>query len=119
LHWKRNNLLMRSETGNDAMEVDMTRLAFATGGPRHQTRFVIVNDRLPRTDEHCALCGGRIEKGYIRDSRTRLIYCDTQCFAGVMAIKSKLAVITASAALGSPAFAEFLQTDITLPTRRR
>jgi hypothetical protein len=36
-----------------------------------------------------------------------------------MAIKSKLAVITASGALGSPAFAEFLQTDITLPTRRR
>jgi hypothetical protein len=60
----------------------MSTLAFATGGPLHRTRFVIVNDRLPRTDEHCALCGGRIEKGYVRDSRTRLIYCDTQCFAG-------------------------------------
>jgi hypothetical protein len=36
-----------------------------------------------------------------------------------MTIKSKLAVITTSAALGSPAFAEFLQTDTTTPTRRR
>jgi len=60
----------------------MSTLAFATGGPLHQTRFVIVNDRLPRTNEQCALCGGRIEKRYVRDSRTRLIYCDTQCFAG-------------------------------------
>jgi hypothetical protein len=59
----------------------MSALAFAAGGPLHQTRFVIVNDRLPRTDEHCALCDGRIEKGYVRDPRTGLIYCDTQCFA--------------------------------------
>jgi hypothetical protein len=65
-----------------SMEVDMSTLAFATGGPLHQTQLVIVNDRLPSTDEHCALCGGRIEKGYVRDSRTRLIYCDKQCFAG-------------------------------------
>jgi hypothetical protein len=56
-------------------------MRFATGGPLHQTRFVIVNDRLPRVDEHCVLCGGIIEKGYVRDRRTGLIYCDTQCFA--------------------------------------
>ena len=60
----------------------MSTLAFATGGSLRQTRFLIINDRLPRTDEHCALCGGRIEEDYVRDSRTRLIYCDTQCFAG-------------------------------------
>jgi hypothetical protein len=47
-----------------------------------RTRFVLVNDRVPRTDEHCALCGGIVEKGYVRDSHTRLIYCDPQCFAG-------------------------------------
>jgi len=29
-----------------------------------------------------ALCGGLIEKGYVRDSRTQLIYCDTHCFPG-------------------------------------
>jgi hypothetical protein len=55
---------------------------FATGGFPQGIRFVLVNNRIPRTDEHCALCGGLIEKGYVRDSQTRLIYCDTQCFAG-------------------------------------
>ena len=55
-------------------------LAFAI---RHRrTRFILVNDRLPRTDERCAMCGGILEKGYIRDSQTRLIYCDTRCFEG-------------------------------------
>ena len=55
-------------------------LAFAIS--RRRTRFILVNDRLPRTDERCAMCGGILEKGYIRDSQTRLIYCDTRCFAG-------------------------------------
>jgi hypothetical protein len=46
------------------------------------TRFVLVNDRVPRTNQHCAFCGAIVEKGYVRDSLTRFIYCDTQCFAG-------------------------------------
>ena len=51
-------------------EVDMnTNLTFATDG-FPQLTFVLVNER------------GTIEKGYVRDFRTRLIYCDTQCFAG-------------------------------------
>ena len=63
-------------------EVDMnTNLTFATDG-FPQLTFVLVNERMPRNDAHCALCGGAIEKGYVRDFRTRLIYCDTQCFAG-------------------------------------
>ena len=45
-------------------------------------RFLLVNGRVPRMDQHCALCGGIVEKSYVRDSQTRLIYCDTQCFAG-------------------------------------
>jgi hypothetical protein len=65
------------------MELDMfTNLTFAPGRLACQTRFVLVNDRVPRTDGHCALCGRIIEKGYVRDSQTRLIYCDTQCFSG-------------------------------------
>jgi hypothetical protein len=44
--------------------------------------LVLVNNRIPRTDGHCALCGKIIEKGYVRDLQTRLIYCDTQCFPG-------------------------------------
>jgi hypothetical protein len=59
-----------------------TDLTFATGRFPPAIRFVLVNNRVPRTRQHCALCGGFIEKGYVRDSQTRLIYCDTQCFAG-------------------------------------
>jgi hypothetical protein len=47
-----------------------------------RTRFVLVNDRVPRADAHCALCCRKIEKGYVRESQTRLLYCDTQCFTG-------------------------------------
>ena len=57
-------------------------LTFERSGFLHRTRFVVVNDRIPRTDGHCALCGKVIERGYVRDSQTRLIYCDTQCFPG-------------------------------------
>jgi hypothetical protein len=57
-------------------------LIFARSGFLHRTRFVLVNDRVPRTDGHCASCGRNIEKGYVRDSHTRLIYCDTQCIPG-------------------------------------
>lgn len=47
-----------------------------------RTKFVLVNDRIPRGDERCALCGSAVVKGYVRDPQTRLFYCDTQCFAG-------------------------------------
>jgi hypothetical protein len=57
-------------------------LNFVRSGFLHRTRFVLVNDRTPRTDGQCALCGRAIENGYVRDSQTRLIYCDTQCFPG-------------------------------------
>ena len=59
-----------------------TDLTFATDRFSKAIRFVLVNNRVPRTGQHCALCGGPIETGYVRDSQTRLIYCDTQCFAG-------------------------------------
>jgi len=44
-------------------------------------RFVVVNNRIPCTDQCCALCGGIIENGYVRDSQTRFVYCDSQCLA--------------------------------------
>ena len=59
-----------------------TDLTLATRGFRRAIRLVLVNDRVPRTDQHCALCDGLLEKGYVRDSQTRLIYCDTQCLPG-------------------------------------
>jgi hypothetical protein len=49
-------------------------LTFAAGGFPQAIRFVLVNNRVPRTDQHCALCGGLIEKGYVRGSQTRLLY---------------------------------------------
>ena len=55
---------------------------FATTVLRCQTRFVLVNGRVPRTNQHCAFCSAIVEKGYVRESLTRFIYCDTQCFAG-------------------------------------
>jgi hypothetical protein len=46
-------------------------LTFARGGFMRRTRFVLVNDCVPRTDGHCALCGGIIEKGYVRSIHER------------------------------------------------
>lgn len=54
-----------------------------------RTRFVLVNDRICG-DADCALCGVKIKNSYVRESRTRLLYCDTQCFAGhAIALKSR------------------------------
>ena len=55
-------------------------LTFAMSGFLHRTRFVVVNDRIPRTDGHCALCGKVIERGYVRDSQTRLITATRSVF---------------------------------------
>ncbi len=43
-------------------------------------KFVLVNERIPRANAWCALCCTRIDRGYVRDPHTRLLYCDTQCF---------------------------------------
>jgi hypothetical protein len=40
-------------------------LTFARSEFSHRTRFVAVNDRIPRTDGHCALCSRIIERGYV------------------------------------------------------
>jgi ribosomal protein L24E len=69
------------------MSANLTQTS--TGGFLCRTRFVLVNDRVPRRDADCALCGSKIEKGYVRESQTYLFYCDTQCFAGrAIAIKN-------------------------------
>jgi len=59
-----------------------TDLTFATGEIPHAIRFVVVNNRVPCMGRHCALCGGLIKKGYMRESQTRLIYCGSECLAG-------------------------------------
>ena len=50
--------------------------------PSLQPKFVLVNDRVPRLDANCALCCAKIERGYVRDPQTRLVYCDPHCFTG-------------------------------------
>jgi hypothetical protein len=50
--------------------------------PSLQPKFVLVNDRVPRMDTNCALCCAQIERGYVRDPQTRLVYCDPHCFTG-------------------------------------
>jgi hypothetical protein len=72
----------RQTAANRSRSTVSANLRFATCRFPHPTRFVLVNDRVPRNDRHCALCGGTIEKSYVRDFKTGLIYCDTQCFAG-------------------------------------
>ena len=59
-----------------------TDLTFATDRFPSAIRFVLVNNRVPCTAQHCSLCRGLIESGYVRDSQTQLIYCDSQCLAG-------------------------------------
>ncbi len=44
-------------------------------------RFVLVNERSPRAEAACTVCCTRIDRGYVRDPQTRLLYCDTECFA--------------------------------------
>ena len=60
-----------------------------------QIRFILVNDRAPRTNTTCALCSLKIKNEYVRAPWTGLIYCDAQCFAehekmSVSALKSNV-----------------------------
>jgi len=59
-----------------------TDLGYATVRFSRAIRFILVNNRVPRADQHCASCNRLMERGYVRDSQTRLAYCDTQCFGG-------------------------------------
>ena len=55
--------------------------ASRTGSPP-RLRFVLVNERVPRTDANCALCCAKIERTYVRELQTRLVYCNAKCFSG-------------------------------------
>jgi hypothetical protein len=59
------------------MHVDQTRTS--ADGCVNRLRFILVNNRVPCGGESCARCGEMIESGYVRDSKTGLVYCDTQC----------------------------------------
>ena len=43
--------------------------------------FILVNDRTPRADVHCALCCSKISGSYVREIGTKFCYCGRRCFA--------------------------------------
>jgi hypothetical protein len=43
-------------------------------------RFILVNDRTPRSDAHCALCCIKITGSYVREISTKFCYCSRRCF---------------------------------------
>jgi hypothetical protein len=62
--------------------MNTTPTSAGPGAHSLQPKFVLVNGRVPRADAYCALCCAKIERGYVRDPQTRLIYCDPHCFTG-------------------------------------
>jgi hypothetical protein len=44
-------------------------------------RFVLVRGRTPFRKTHCACCNQPISARYLRDTGTRLYYCDLDCYA--------------------------------------
>jgi hypothetical protein len=46
-------------------------------------KFVLVNNRTPRRQAFCAVCGEPLRENYLRAIATRLAYCDFRCYATV------------------------------------
>jgi hypothetical protein len=44
-------------------------------------RFILVNGRTPRPQSCCVMCDQPVEKSYLREIGTHLIYCDHDCYA--------------------------------------
>ena len=45
-------------------------------------KFVLVNERSPRTQSFCALCCEPIGESYLRELTTHLSYCNYNCYLG-------------------------------------
>jgi hypothetical protein len=45
-------------------------------------RFVLVNDRTPRTPSVCTACSRPLESGFLHDLSTRRRYCGIECHPG-------------------------------------
>ena len=43
-------------------------------------RFILVNDRTPRSDAHCTLCCSKVTESYIREIGTKFCYRGCGCF---------------------------------------
>jgi hypothetical protein len=45
-------------------------------------KFIVVNGRIPRRQCFCSLCSEPIGETYLRETATRLSYCDYKCYVG-------------------------------------
>ena len=43
-------------------------------------KFILVNGRTPSPPSFCALCCKPIGQSYVRETATRLSYCDHRCY---------------------------------------
>lgn len=43
-------------------------------------RYVVVNSRKPKVNNHCALCTATLEQSYLRELSTRIKYCGLGCY---------------------------------------
>ena len=50
-------------------------------GAAGDVKFILVNGRAPRPRTFCVKCGRPIEKSYLREIGTHLIFCDHNCYA--------------------------------------
>lgn len=44
-------------------------------------RYILVNGRTPSGHPRCTRCSEHIATNYLREIRTRLFYCDHECYA--------------------------------------
>lgn len=52
-------------------------------------KFILVNGRTPRPPALCALCCERIGENYLRETTTRLFYCDHKCYVDHCKVPAK------------------------------
>jgi hypothetical protein len=69
--------LLRSTA--QCLPADRYRVLLRIG--RREVRFILVNGRTPRPESFCVMCDQPIEKSYLREIGTHLIYCDHDCYA--------------------------------------
>jgi hypothetical protein len=47
-------------------------------------KFVLVNQRIPRTRSACAACSGPLQRGYLHDLSSHSRYCGIECYSAHM-----------------------------------
>jgi hypothetical protein len=67
-------------------------------------RFILVNGRIPCRQSSCMQCGKQIGASYLRETATRLPYCDPDCYAdhcegAVLALENHASASRASLAI--------------------